>query len=262
MENLITIYKADYYISQNITKQRITNRRTVSHYEIELYATDGNTSVINDVKHLQKKGNILIAKPGDIRYSIDPFECYCVHFSAPTHTVTDAISHLPAVFSPQSVEEIGKIFKALIDARFSRKPGRDLLLQAKTLELISTLANERCEIQPEQYAKHSKNISDACEYMAHFFDKNIALNDIARIANLSPGFFHTIFKATMKKTPREYLLQIRLSMSKNLLRNTGKSLAEIALSCGFESQAYFSYVFKKETGLSPQKYRTMKQLII
>jgi len=29
MENLITIYKADYYISQNITKQRITNRRTV-----------------------------------------------------------------------------------------------------------------------------------------------------------------------------------------------------------------------------------------
>ena len=102
MENLITIYKADYYISQNITKQRITNRRTVSHYEIELYATDGSTSVINDVKHPQKRGNILIAKPGDTRYSIDPFECYCVHFSALSHTVTDAISHLPAVFCLRS----------------------------------------------------------------------------------------------------------------------------------------------------------------
>jgi AraC-like DNA-binding protein len=152
--------------------------------------------------------------------------------------------------------------KALIKAYASRSTGSQLLVQAKSLELISILANEHCELPATRYSKYSKNISDACAYMAEFFDQNITLEDIAKAANLSPGFFHTTFKLAKQKTPREYLLQIRLSMSKNLLLNSGKPLSEIAILCGFESQAYFSYVFKKETGLTPKKYRTMQQLII
>ncbi len=262
MENLITVYKSDYYNSWEMTHAKSTIPRTVSHYEIEFYTTSGNTSVINGVKYPQEKNSILIAKPGDIRYSIDRFECYCLHFSTETNSITDTIAHLPHVFKPHAIEKIAEVFKALINAYSSRAAGAQLLVQAKSLELISILANEHCDLPAYQYSKYSKNISDACEYMAKFFDKNITLEDIAKVANLSPGFFHSIFKLAKQKTPRKYLLQIRLSMSKNLLRNSEKPLSEIAILCGFESQAYFSYVFKKETGLSPKKYRTMQQLII
>ncbi|MBQ7097350.1 MAG: helix-turn-helix transcriptional regulator [Clostridia bacterium] len=262
MENLITVYKSDYYISWEMTKTEVTPPRTVSHFEIEFYTTSGNTSVINGVKYPQEKNNILIARPGDIRYSIDRFECFCLHFSTESNSITDAIAHLPHVFKPHAVKKIAEVFQDLTNACSSRATGAQLLVQAKSLELISILSNEHCELPAYKYSKYSKNIADACEFMAKFFDTNITLEDIAKAANLSPGFFHSTFKLAKQKTPREYLLQIRLSMSKNLLRNTGKSLSEIAFLCGFESQAYFSYVFKKETGLSPKKYRTMQQLII
>lgn len=262
MENILTIYKADYYRSLDITQVKSTPRRTVSHYEIEFYTTTGNISVVNGVEYPQQKHNILIARPGDIRYSIDPFECYCLHFSTEASIITDSIAHLPSVFKPQAAEKIANVFTALINAKISREPGAQLLVQAKLFELISILANEESSLSTTRYLKYSKNISDACEYMAGFFDNNITLEDIAAVANLSPVFFHTIFTNAMHKSPREYLLQIRLTMSKNLLRNTEKALSEIAISCGFGSQAYFSYVFKRETGLTPKKYRKMHQLII
>ena len=98
--------------------------------------------------------------------------------------------------------------------------------------------------------------------MTEFIDKKITLVEIAKVANLSPGFFHTVFKCIKGKTPREHLLQIRLSMAKDLLENSRKPLSDIALLCGFESQSYFSLIFKKEIGISPKKYRATKQLII
>lgn len=262
MENLMTIYKSDYYISWELNKKRATDPRTVSHYEIEFYATSGNTSVINGVEYRQEKNNILLARPGDIRYSIDRFECYCLHFSTESEAITSAISHLPRVFKPQAQDRLADVFKEVIDAYSSRAVGSNLLVHAKALELISILANEHCELPAEQYEKYAKNISDACTYMGNYFDSNITLEDIAKAANLSPGFFHTIFKMAKQKTPREYLLQIRLSMSKTLLRNSGKPLSEIATLCGFESQSYFSFVFKREIGISPNKYRNSQQLII
>ena len=245
-----------------MTHEKTTNPRTVSHYEIELYISSGNTSVINGVRYPQKKHNILFAKPGDVRYSIDRFECYCLHFTTESTEVINAMLNLPPVFKPHAIEKITQTFTELMNAYSNRATGSNLLIQAKTLELISILADEHNEFPTYQYSKYSQNVFNACEYMAKNFDQNITLEDIAKSANLSPTFFHTMFKLSKQVTPREYLLQLRITMAKNLLRNTGKSLSEIAFSCGFESQSYFSYVFKKETGLSPKKYRTMQQLII
>ena len=262
MENPITIYKADYYNSWDMTHEKSTHPRTVSHYEIELYISSGNISVINGIRYPQKKNNILFAKPGDIRHSIDRFECYCLHFATESSEVLNALMNLPPVFKPHAIEKITETFTALIAAYSNRANGAKLLIQAKALELISLLADEHSELPAYQYSKYSQNIFNSCEYMAKNFDQNITLEDIARSANLSPTFFHTMFKLAKQITPREYLLQLRITMAKNLLRNTGKSLSEIALLCGFESQSYFSYVFKKATGLSPKKYRTLQKLII
>ena len=56
-------------------------------------------------------------------------------------------------------------------------------------------------------------------------------------------------------SPITYLIQRRLQISKDLLTQTDYSIAEIAASTGFASQSYFSQIFKKFTGISPNQYR-------
>jgi transcriptional regulator GlxA family with amidase domain len=53
----------------------------------------------------------------------------------------------------------------------------------------------------------------------------------------------------------EYVLKTRLAAAAELLSATELSVTEIGVRCGFSSPAYFSRVFKEETGLSPLRYR-------
>jgi transcriptional regulator GlxA family with amidase domain len=53
----------------------------------------------------------------------------------------------------------------------------------------------------------------------------------------------------------EYVMRIRLNKAKGLLRNTNKSIEEVAFECGFSSANYFGLIFKKEIGLSPLNYK-------
>ena len=65
---------------------------------------------------------------------------------------------------------------------------------------------------------------------------------------------HT-FSKYLGMSPITYLIQRRLQISKDLLTQTDYSIAEIAASTGFASQSYFSQIFKKFTGISPNQYR-------
>jgi AraC-like DNA-binding protein len=49
---------------------------------------------------------------------------------------------------------------------------------------------------------------------------------------------------------------VRVERSKKLLADGKVNLATIAMQCGFKDQSYFTKVFKKETGISPKKFRT------
>ena len=53
----------------------------------------------------------------------------------------------------------------------------------------------------------------------------------------------------------EYVSRMRLSKAKSLLKDTNKSIEDIALDCGFSSANYFGLIFKKEVGLSPLNYK-------
>ena len=53
---------------------------------------------------------------------------------------------------------------------------------------------------------------------------------------------------------REYVEDRRIRKAVNLLIETDLTLAEIAYECGFSSQSYFSYAFKKKMGLTPREY--------
>ena len=66
--------------------------------------------------------------------------------------------------------------------------------------------------------------------------------------------FHNTFKTAVGKTLRDYIEEQRIKKATNLLLTTNYSLTQIAYECGFSSQSYFSYVFKRRMKKTPREY--------
>jgi AraC-like DNA-binding protein len=73
--------------------------------------------------------------------------------------------------------------------------------------------------------------------------------------HLSPRYLSDLLKAETGKTAIELIHLFLVGEAKNLLRGADQTVAEIAYSLGFENLPYFSRLFKKEVGLSPQQYK-------
>lgn len=103
--------------------------------------------------------------------------------------------------------------------------------------------------------KHSDVVYKVMEYVKKNFSKKISLEDVAKHVYLSRSYLSSIFKEETGQSLFSYINQVRVEKSKLYLLDNNVSLVDVAALCGFEDQSYFTKVFKKETGLSPKKYR-------
>lgn len=89
----------------------------------------------------------------------------------------------------------------------------------------------------------------------NYADPDICLHSTAEAVNFSPNHFSTIFSQECKTTFIEYLTSIRIEHAKKLLKTTDMKSADIAYEIGFNDPHYFSFIFKKVTGVSPRDWR-------
>lgn len=82
----------------------------------------------------------------------------------------------------------------------------------------------------------------------------MSLEKTAKEMSLSPVHFHNTFKTSVGKTLRDYVEEQRIKKAINLLQTTNYSLTKIAFECGFSSQSYFSYAFKRRMKKTPREY--------
>ena len=104
--------------------------------------------------------------------------------------------------------------------------------------------------------KYGDVILKAKKYIEeNYADQNTTLTTVAEAVCLSPNHFSTIFSQECKTTFIEYLTNVRMENAKRLMRETDMKGYDIAYECGFSDPHYFSYIFKKNTGLSPREYK-------
>jgi len=90
--------------------------------------------------------------------------------------------------------------------------------------------------------------------------QNIGLPSVAYFADelhLSANYFGDLIKKETGKSAKEYIQNKIIDLAKNKTFNTDKSVNEIAYELGFKYPQHFSRLFKKETGYSPNEYRTL-----
>lgn len=92
------------------------------------------------------------------------------------------------------------------------------------------------------------------------YDQNLTLEEMSKIAGLSPKYFCRIFREMTERSPIEYLNWFRVNRACALLRETNDKLPDIAFNCGFNDFSYFIKTFRRYKGMTPLKYRNFDPL--
>jgi two-component system response regulator YesN len=108
----------------------------------------------------------------------------------------------------------------------------------------------------EKYNERShRSVSRIKDYIIKMRNRNISLADIANEVYMSPSYMCAVFKRETGKTVNEFIIEDKMNHAKDLLRNSRMKIFEIAEHLGYENPHYFSYSFKRFTGLTPQQVR-------
>lgn len=96
------------------------------------------------------------------------------------------------------------------------------------------------------------------DFVESSLGQDITLESLAREAGYSRAHFLRMFRESTGTTPHQYVMQQRIAHAEHLLTTTPLGVAEIAVACGFSSQAHLTMAFKKQTGKTPAEYRRIK----
>ncbi len=93
------------------------------------------------------------------------------------------------------------------------------------------------------------------EYIDSNYGQTITLNELSRIAGMSPKYFCSYFHSIIHRTPIDYLNYYRIERACSELSTSDLTLTEVAYRCGFSDVCYFIKTFKRYKGITPRRYR-------
>ena len=121
----------------------------------------------------------------------------------------------------------------------------------------------RTEIDSQQMADridlamNAPKLIDVINLMEANIEVPLPLPEIASQCNLSLRQIERLFHKHRQVTPSQYYLALRLTHAKQLLLNTNRSVIDISIATGFETQSYFTACYRKHFGSSPRNHRAM-----
>ncbi len=104
-------------------------------------------------------------------------------------------------------------------------------------------------------SEYVQRINRVIDYLRGKLDRQVKLEELAKVACFSEFHFHRIFSAVSGETLNNFTNRLRLEKAARLLRYSGQSMTDIALDCGFSSSATFSRAFRSGYDTSPSQFR-------
>ncbi len=115
--------------------------------------------------------------------------------------------------------------------------------------------------QKYQRDEYIFRVNRVIDYIETNIDKDLSLQDLARIANFSQFHFHRIFRAIVGETLNRFIQRMRVEKAATqLMANPKKSITEIAFDCGFSGSASFARAFRETFHMSASEWRAKEYL--
>lgn len=157
-------------------------------------------------------------------------------------------------------EDDGELLKLVESMLAYNRPDAeaDFMLQSLLCRFFARLA-KGISWGPERRMSRGERenlyIHQAMEYIRNNYANGVTVADIADYVALNRSYLYTLFRRVLGVSPQECLTQFRLTRAKEQLTLTDLSVANIALSCGYQDPQVFSKAFKQQFGITPVKYR-------
>lgn len=128
--------------------------------------------------------------------------------------------------------------------------------EVQVREVVLDYVHRYMVIETKSEANQRHNlIGKITEYIEAHFQEHITVKQIAEIYHLNASYLSVLFKKEMGKTISDFLQEIRMNSAKELLQDPSIKIYEVSEQVGFQTSAYFAYLFKKTTGYTPQEFR-------
>ncbi len=116
-------------------------------------------------------------------------------------------------------------------------------------EVLSATAYARPQRPDDQ-----RRLEQVFSYLFQQYALPISLEDVANVANLTPGAFCRFFRQHTRKTFSQLLNEVRIEHACRHLRESQENISQIAFSCGYTNLSNFNRQFKENVGMPPSEY--------
>ncbi|MGG4146321.1 response regulator [Paenibacillus algorifonticola] len=109
--------------------------------------------------------------------------------------------------------------------------------------------------QKEQTVQQHNLIQKVSRYLEEHLHNNVTVKQLAEQFHLNSSYLSVLFKKEMGRTISDFVQEARMNKAKELLRDPNIKIYEVSEQVGFQTAAYFTFLFKKLTGTTPQEFR-------
>lgn len=205
-------------------------------------------------------GSLLLVPPGEVHTNRHTTPAGCTYrvLNLSSELIARTFGGDRAFAVRESVLQDRELFRLFVatHARLEEIPSRltgDVLL-LRLLEQVFQRTSK--PISPEGCGREEGlRVRRVREYLIQHHAENVALEDLSRVANLSPFHLHRVFTREVGMSPHAFQTSVRIARAKALLCQ-GRPLRVVAAETGFADQSHFTREFKRFVGLTPGAFRS------
>lgn len=165
------------------------------------------------------------------------------------------ITHEDRIYCTGSVNAVRDVMLHFVEILFSPQVS-DEVARHFTHELKRSHESMLLAVE-QHHTHHDELIIKVQEWMQRNYPKDISLTALARQFGLNTRTFNRRFRQAADTTPLQYLQEIRIKQARELLKHSNLSISEIAFAVGYQDVSYFTGLFRRVHGATPNAYRRL-----
>lgn len=239
-------------------------RRKGCEDNILIYCLNGKGHFIIDDKRFEVSANQFIHVPATDKYMrywadvVEPWTIYWIHYRGSSMEAFNNLLNVhigkgpqPIPFNQKGIDIWNSIYKSL-EMGYSI----DNLCNASFClhHFLATFFFTDKHIVTEEEAG-TDMITESILYMKANLDQKLSVDDMAANHHFSNSHFSSLFRKSTGMPPIDYFLHLKMQKACQLLFSLDIKIKQVAMQLGYEDQYYFSRIFKKYMGMSPEQYR-------
>jgi AraC-like DNA-binding protein len=251
----ITSYQFDY--TWRIRSKRIMHGVLWSIEEGEIRFS------VNELNYEAKKGQLVFLPPQSLitgHAVSSQIGIVSINFAAELSLLNGQlwsdILKLPIVYPAYDMREIEPVIRSMLKESTETSFAQSILLQSSLQRLLALIFNQYYHVQDAQVIPNlDPRVQAVIEYISLQPEHAPVLTELCELVHVSESYLRKLFIDYTGMSPLAFIHQLKIEQAQKQLLSGTERVAEIAYRLGFKDANYFSRLFKKKTGYTPNDYR-------